>query len=77
MNRDMGAAPEHGELLLFCVVGADQTVCLARRHWFEEGDSKSQTKRLGWKSTWDGSEIPSEWKPFAWATVEHPDPAAA
>jgi hypothetical protein len=74
MSRDMEAAPEHGELLLFCVVGGDQTVCLARRHWFEEGD-KAQTKRLGWQSTWDGSEIPPEWKPFAWSVVEHPDPA--
>lgn len=75
VSRNLDAAPDGVEVLLCCMVGTDQTVVLAQRHWFVEDDGMTTVRRLGWRSTWDGAEIPREWQVYAWATLTVPDPA--
>lgn len=75
-DYDVESAPEEAEVLLFCLTHGGEVACLARMHWFvwTETDN-SQTRRQGWQSTWDGAEIPREWRPYAWGRFEAADPA--
>lgn len=61
------------EVLLFCIYGQDQVACLMRKRWMPDGNKR----RLAWVSTWDGRELPAEFKPYAYASVVAPDPALA
>jgi hypothetical protein len=62
------------QVLLFCLVGSDQTAVVAQRHWFEEtvGDHASE-RRLWWRITWDGAPLPANWSPYAYQPIEAPD----
>lgn len=71
-SRDMTTAPEEEEHLVYFTTEGGESVVLARLHWFPDGEDQ---RRQAWQSTWDGSEIPKEWAPYAWATVQplHPE----
>lgn len=78
VSTDLDALKEGEQVLLFCLVGTQITCCLARLHWFADEDSgKTTTRTLAYQSTWNGDRLPAEWKPYAWATFEAPDPAGA
>lgn len=78
VSYDLEIAPDEDEVLLFCATHGGDTACLARLHWFNWAESDgSNTRRQGWQSTWDGTEIPREWRPYAWALFVAPDSAAA
>lgn len=78
ISRDTDNAPEGVEVLLFCLVKGAQVATLARPAWVDElqHGKVTTTRVLRWQSTWDGSEIPQGWTPYAYATFEAPDPAA-
>jgi len=73
---DLDAVKIGQEVLLFCEVGADLTGCLARPAWVDEPGNPG-TRVVRWQSTWDGATIPAHWTPYAWESIDPPDPAAA
>lgn len=76
VNRNLEGVAEDVEVLLFCLARGQPVACLARRHWFfDSSDKTGNTRKLAWQSTWDGCEIPQEWRPYAFGTIEPPDPA--
>jgi hypothetical protein len=64
------------QVLLFCVAGRGiETAVVAHLHWFPT--KRPNERRLGWRVTWDGREIPEGWAPYAYAIIKAPDPALA
>jgi hypothetical protein len=72
-EADLDALEPGVEVLLFCLVGADLVRVLARKHWFPTEDPKQ--RREGWQSTWNGEELPKDWRPYAYCNPQPPDPA--
>ena len=75
VSRDFEAVRDDEPVIVFAQYAGKVTATTARLHWFEEkaGD-QSTTRRQAWQSTWDGSELPKEWRIYAWAEIEYPDP---
>lgn len=78
VSRNPENAPEGVEVLAFFMVGTDQVAVLARPAWVNEivGNQPTTTRVLRWQATLDGEEVPREWRAYAYATFEAPDPGA-